>query len=303
MSLFPNSVYSSPGVLQADLNNFASPAPQLQYTADIPSVLVVSTLIASSTIQTSTLNTTQIITDSLTASTISMPNGGTISGVSSIVSGGGILNLNGSVLANTLAVQFGTNGAIAGLSSITATGNILAIPASVSALTNLSVSTINTNQVARASALAQPATQTISTFNTNSMINNTPPVFTGIVNTSLSTGHTYQMSYTGQVAMVGPGIPGNAPPTGDSFSWSLQSGANNIKLYQVPATEVYYQSLGQLSSIRESVTTVFTAGSGATIVVGGYQAASGTNYQYPSTAIAFTGPVTLLDLGVPKSST
>jgi len=302
MSLFPNSVYSSPGVLQGDLNNFASPGPMLQYTADIPSILVVSTLIASSTIQTSTLKTTEIITNELTASTITLANGGQIAGVSSIVASGGVLNFNNSILANIGNVIFASNnGRMTGLSTITASNNILSLPVAVSGVTDLGVSTINTNQVARTSAIAQFASQTQSTFNTNSLPENGPPVFP-LLNQTLSTGHTYQMSYTGQVAMVGPGIPGSPPPTGDSFSWSFQSGATNIKLYQVPATEVYYQSAGPLSSIRESVTTVFTAGAGASILLGSYQVASGTNYQYPSTTVSFTGPLTLLDLGVPKSS-
>jgi hypothetical protein len=300
MSLFPNSVYSSPGVLQADLNNFASPAPQLQYTADIPNVLVVSTLVASSTIQTSTLNTTQLITESLTASTISMPTGGTISGVSSIVGAGGLVNMNLAVLANTLAVQFGPNGVINGISSITAAGNTLAIPTSVSGVTNLSVSTINTNQVARATAFAQFATQTQSTFNTNSMVGGVAPAFTILNSNVLSTGHTYQMSFTGQVGMVSA-IPG-APPAGDSFSWAINGGAAGglVTLYQVPSTDVATQSAGLLSSVKESITGVFTADGNPLLLIGKYNAGTGTNYQYPSTAIAFSGPMTLLDLGVPR---
>lgn len=303
MSLFPNTVYCAPGVLQGDLNNFASPGPMLQYTADIPSILVVSSLIASSTIQTSTLNTTQLITDTLTASTITMQNGGTLSGVSSITSGAGAVNFSGAVLTNIATAQFGANGRLQDISSIGAANNILTIPASVNGVSNLSVSTINTNQAARATAFAQFAAQTQSTFNTNSMIGDTAPAFTILNSNVLSTGHTYQMSFTGSVGMVSA-IPG-APPAGDSFSWAINGGAAGglVTLYQVPSTDVATQSVGLLSSVKESITGAFTADGNPLLLIGKYNAGAGTNYQYPSTTVSFVGPMTLLDLGVPRLAT
>jgi hypothetical protein len=142
------------------------------------------------------------------------------------------------------------------------------------------------------------ATQGISTFNTNGFIDNTVPQFAFSVNSNILTnGNTYQLSFTASVAQQGSAAALPAP-TGDSFSWSIASGATNIKAYQITTNELAQQSQGSLSSIRESVTAVFTAGSSNLLLIGGYVLGSGTNYQYPSTVLSFTGAATLIDFGL-----
>jgi len=297
MSLFPGSVYSSPGVLQGDIKGGLGAGAGV---GAIEPNLVVSTLIAASTIQTSTLTALNMISPLVTASTITMPAGGTISGVSSITAPNLILNMNGAVLNNVSSVNFAANGRISGVSSITGAGagNIISIAGSISSLTNVSVSTINGVQPARALSLGTFATQSLSTFNTSGPFVDGPPNFATSYNSNvLSTGHTYQVSYTASVAMVNS-TPAFPAPTGDSFSWTIISGATNIKAYQITSQELAQQSMGQLSSIRESITAVFTAGSTNLTILPGYVLTTGTNYQYPSTLVSFTGVTTLIDLGV-----
>jgi hypothetical protein len=296
MSLFPGSVYSSPGVLQGDLGALGLGGG---LGVGEPN-LVVSTLIAASTIQTSTLQSFNITTTTVTASTITMPAGGIISGVSSIsaAGAGNILNMNGAVLNNVSSLNFGSGGQIVGLSTIGAAGNTLAIPGSITGLTNISVSSINGAEPATAVSLGTFATQGISTFNTNGFIDNIPPQFAYSINSNVLTeGNTYQLSYTASVSQQGSAAALPAP-SGDAFSWTIVSGATNIKAYQITTAELAQQSQGPLSSIRESVTAVFTAGGPGLQVLGGYVLAEGTNYQYPSTVLSFTGAATLIDFGL-----
>lgn len=296
MSLFPGSVYSSPGVLQGDLGAVGLGGG---LGAGEPN-LIVSTLIAASTIQTSTLVSYIVTANSVTASTISMPSGGVISGVSSIsaAGAGGILNLNGGILNNVSSVNFGSGGQIVGLSTISAAGNTLAIPGSITGLTNITVSSINGTEPARALSLGTFASQGISTFNTNGFIDGAGPVFANSYNSNVLTeGNTYQITYTAGVAQQGSA--GALPaPVGDSFSWTIVSGATNVKAYQITTNELAQQSQGPLSSIRESITAVFTAGSDNLTILPAYVLGSGTNYQYPSTVVSFSGAATLLDLGL-----
>jgi hypothetical protein len=296
MSLFPGSVYSSPGVLQGDLSAAGLGGGLGAGEAN----LVVSTLIAASTIQTSTLVSYIVTANSMTASTISMPAGGVISGVSSIsaAGAGNILNMNGGILNNLSSVNFGSGGQIVGLSTISAAGNTLSIPGSITGLTNISVSSINGTEPATAVSLGTFATQGLSTFNTNGFVDDISPTFGYSFNSNVLTeGNTYQLSFTASVAQQGSA--GALPaPVGDSFSWTIVSGATNIKAYQITTTELAQQSQGTLSSIRESVTAVFTAGGAGLQVLPGYVVGAGTNYQYPSTVVSFTGATTLIDLGL-----
>ena len=299
MSLFPNSVYSSPGVLQGALS---APAAVEGGAGVIPNNLVVSTLFAQDGI--STLGglsaSAYVQADIITCSSINAT-GGTMIGLSSITAvagGNSTISFSGGALTNIGAITLNEGaGAITGVSTITGQGNSINAPAQFLGVTNMTISTINSAQVPIAKVIAQFATQEQSTFNTNSMVEGVPPTFTILNSNALVSGHAYQLSFTGQAAMISA-VP-SPPPAGDNFSWSLQSGATNIKLYQVPSTELASQSMGPLSSIRESVTSVFTAGATQLLIVGGYQAGAGTNYQYPSTSITFTGPATLVDLGVP----
>jgi hypothetical protein len=272
---------------------------------DVPAVLVVSTLISADGISSLSSIVAPVFSGgSLTCSTITMPNlNGAIYGLSSINAnntGAGTVNMNGASLTNLSEIIFNASGQISGVSSITAHNNTVTFNnGAITGVNNANISTVNSQTLARPRVIAQPTNQIVSTFNTNSMTDGTAPAIS-VVNTTVSTNHVYQASFTAGVAMVQT-IPGTQPPAGDNFSFTFGAGSVSYKAYQVTAPDVYTQSLGVLSSVRESITTTFTATTSNLSIVASWIAGTGTNYQYPSTSISFYSPITLLDLGVPPA--